>query len=495
MPRPRSGPSFATALAAKDFDRIGELLHPQVDFRGLTPSRDWEASDAETVIGEVLRLWFEDSDEIEELLQLETDAFADRERVGYRFRVRNPDGLFEVEQQVYVGERDGRIGWMRSVCSGFRPVEARVSAEVAAANQESTDAWSGPLFERFVRFRGPMTAGSAPTARSRSPPIRRVPATASSTSAAASATRRGGSPSWSATARWSASTSPRPSSSWPARRPRRRASTTPSFRLGDVQIADLGGPYDYVFSRMGVMFFANPVAALRNVRAAMAPGARACAVVWRRKLDDGWVWEAEQVVEEYLEHPEESDEPTCGPGPFSMANADTVSEQLAIAGFESIELRRSDLPMRMGDDARRRGRPDDVDRPGWRGAPPLGRPRRRDPAADRRRPPRGAGALRDRRRRPCPVVDLGGLGARALGPLRGELVGGAEPVGEGADRVELARVLGAADDAVGRSSRSRRGRSSSRRSCPAAITTRSAAISSTVSSSSSISTPSGVMRR
>jgi hypothetical protein len=31
-----------------------------------------------------------------------------------------------------------------------------------------------------------------------------------------------------------------------------------------------------------------------------------------------------------------------------MADADTVSEQLRIAGFEAIELRRSDLPMRMG---------------------------------------------------------------------------------------------------------------------------------------------------
>jgi hypothetical protein len=117
------GAAFATALAAKDFDAVRDLLHPEVDFRGLTPRRTWEASDPEAVIGEILTQWFEDSDEIEELLKLETDAFADRERVGYRFRVRNPEGLFEVEQQVYIGEVDGRIGWMRSVCSGFRPVE------------------------------------------------------------------------------------------------------------------------------------------------------------------------------------------------------------------------------------------------------------------------------------------------------------------------------------------------------------------------------------
>ena len=118
------GAAFAVALAAKDFERIRELLHPEVDFRGLTPSRNWEAADPDAVIGSVLRRWFEDSDEIVELEHVETDGFADRERVGYRFLVRNPEGLFEVEQQVYIGERDGRIGWMRSVCSGFRPVQA-----------------------------------------------------------------------------------------------------------------------------------------------------------------------------------------------------------------------------------------------------------------------------------------------------------------------------------------------------------------------------------
>ena len=116
------GAAYATALAAKDFEAIRAMLDPEVDFRGLTPSRSWEASNPETLIGTVLTQWFEDSDEIEELLKLETDAFADRERVGYRFRVRNPEGLFEVEQQVYIGEVDGRIGWMRTVCSGFRPV-------------------------------------------------------------------------------------------------------------------------------------------------------------------------------------------------------------------------------------------------------------------------------------------------------------------------------------------------------------------------------------
>lgn len=122
------------------------------------------------------------------------------------------------------------------------------------------------------------------------------------------------------------------------------------FRVADVQTLKLPQEFDYAYSRMGIMFFANPVAALRNVRAALVPGGRFTAVVWRRKLDNEWVRRAEEIVEDYLEHPEETEEPTCGPGPFSMANADTVSEQLKIAGFADIALRRCDLPMKVGAD-------------------------------------------------------------------------------------------------------------------------------------------------
>jgi hypothetical protein len=116
------GSDFAVALAAKDFGRLTGLLHPEIDFRGLTPSRFWEAGDPETVVAGVLRRWFEDADEIEALERLESETVADRERVGYRFSVRNPEGRFLVEQQAYLSERDGRIGWMRVLCSGFRPV-------------------------------------------------------------------------------------------------------------------------------------------------------------------------------------------------------------------------------------------------------------------------------------------------------------------------------------------------------------------------------------
>jgi hypothetical protein len=114
------GEDFARAVAAKDHDRVRTLLHPELDFRAMTPQRIWEADSNEDVIS-ALCFWFDDGDKIEGLDAVQTDAFADRERVGYRLRVTNADGEHVVEQQAYLSERDGQIGWLRIMCSGYRP--------------------------------------------------------------------------------------------------------------------------------------------------------------------------------------------------------------------------------------------------------------------------------------------------------------------------------------------------------------------------------------
>jgi SAM-dependent methyltransferase len=116
-----------------------------------------------------------------------------------------------------------------------------------------------------------------------------------------------------------------------------------SFLVADVQTTKFEGPFDMAFSRMGTMFFVSPVAALRNVCEALAPGGKLVMVVWRRREDNQWLYRAQEIVESIVQKPEEYDEPTCGPGPFSMANADTTSEILVHSGFTDISLTRCDL--------------------------------------------------------------------------------------------------------------------------------------------------------
>ncbi len=125
-----------------------------------------------------------------------------------------------------------------------------------------------------------------------------------------------------------------------------------SFFVADVQADDLNGPYDHVFSRFGTMFFNLPGAALRNMRRALKPGGTLTMIVWRKREDNPWVHEAELLVKEMVpvvKH-EETDQVHCGPGPFSMAGPDMVSEMLMAAGFDRIAFTRYDTDVCIGRD-------------------------------------------------------------------------------------------------------------------------------------------------
>jgi ketosteroid isomerase-like protein len=115
------GPAFAHALAARDFAQLAEVLCPDMDFRALTPRRDWEATTADETLG-VLGTWFNETTVVDEVLEVRTDSVADRHCVTYRFTGERSQEPFVIEQHAYYTERDGRIAWMRVVCSGFRPV-------------------------------------------------------------------------------------------------------------------------------------------------------------------------------------------------------------------------------------------------------------------------------------------------------------------------------------------------------------------------------------
>ena len=86
------GEDLARLIASKDRAGLVDLLAPDIDFRAMT------------------------------LLSAETEIVVDRGRVGYTLRVRNPDGLFNVQQKAYFESRGEQISWLRIVCAGYRPV-------------------------------------------------------------------------------------------------------------------------------------------------------------------------------------------------------------------------------------------------------------------------------------------------------------------------------------------------------------------------------------
>ena len=115
------GEKFARAVAAKDRAALRTLLADPIDFRALTPGRYWEATTPRQVAEDIiLGQWFENADHIQELCSVTTDRICDRQHVAYRLRVRNLEGDFLVEQQAYYTADDGKIDWMRILCSGYR---------------------------------------------------------------------------------------------------------------------------------------------------------------------------------------------------------------------------------------------------------------------------------------------------------------------------------------------------------------------------------------
>ena len=88
--------------------------------------------------------------------------------------------------------------------------------------------------------------------------------------------------------------------------------TNVTFVEGDAQTYAFEPIYDFCFSRFGTQFFENPVAGLRNMRAALRPGGVMTMIVWRTIDDNPWLGLPKKLVLEYLPPPGE-DARSCGP--------------------------------------------------------------------------------------------------------------------------------------------------------------------------------------
>jgi SAM-dependent methyltransferase len=125
----------------------------------------------------------------------------------------------------------------------------------------------------------------------------------------------------------------------------RRASaaglTNVRFLVADAQTDPLGQDFDAAFSRFGVMFFGDPVAAFANIGRSMKPGGCLACAVWGPLADNPWMFvptlAAVQVLSTELALPEPG-----RPGPFSLDHADLVHEVLTAAGFVDTDVGRID---------------------------------------------------------------------------------------------------------------------------------------------------------
>jgi SAM-dependent methyltransferase len=122
---------------------------------------------------------------------------------------------------------------------------------------------------------------------------------------------------------------------------RRRADGAPNIRFveADAQTERFeAASFDAAFSRFGVMFFADPVAAFRNIRSALKPGGRLTFVCWRAQGENPVMTVAMAAAAPFLpQTPAAPADPTA-PGPFALADAERTRGILAGAGFTDIAI-------------------------------------------------------------------------------------------------------------------------------------------------------------
>ena len=122
----------------------------------------------------------------------------------------------------------------------------------------------------------------------------------------------------------------------------------PVFREADAQSGDLGhAAYDAAFSRFGVMFFSDPIAAFSNIRTALKPQGRLGFVCWRPLQENIWMLAPFKAALPFLPAPPPAD--PLAPGPFAFADADRVRSLLHGAGFGSVTIEPFDVLIGSGD--------------------------------------------------------------------------------------------------------------------------------------------------
>lgn len=122
--------------------------------------------------------------------------------------------------------------------------------------------------------------------------------------------------------------------------------TNVSFRVADVQIEKFDEEFDGVFSRLGVMFFADPTRAFANLRRALRPGGKVAFAAWQTPSKNPWMMKPMMAMGEHVKLPPR---PAPGePGPFSFSDVDLMKGYLTRAGFSAIQVTALETQVTMG---------------------------------------------------------------------------------------------------------------------------------------------------
>lgn len=124
------------------------------------------------------------------------------------------------------------------------------------------------------------------------------------------------------------------------------------FEVGDTQTMDLGEHvFDLVYSRFGVMFFQDAIAAFANLHRAIKPTGRLTFLSWRAAAENPWMQRPVTAIQEIFPPPQSATpsvpDPNA-PGPFSLSESERIHQVLQAAGYTAVQVEALDEHMRMG---------------------------------------------------------------------------------------------------------------------------------------------------
>ena len=133
-----------------------------------------------------------------------------------------------------------------------------------------------------------------------------------------------------------------------ARQRARDAGLDAQFVLADASAHAFTPAYDVLFSRFGVMFFADPVATFGNLRTALTAGGRVAFICWQAARDNEWMAAPAAAIAALLP-PSPPVDPRA-PGPFAFADRDYVASVLGQAGFTGVAIEPVATELTLGTD-------------------------------------------------------------------------------------------------------------------------------------------------